>query len=419
MIPNRLKASSLVYALFIVLLITLVVSSVIALVFYQQFEFEYNLTTKRLITNANSGIYALLTESADLTANEGIEKDLYGKGKDLVKLSLKTWGIMDVGISTAHSSRQSISRMVLIGAVSTDSSANIALYLPDNKEPLKIAGNTTLKGNCYLPKAGVKSAFIEGSDYKGGKLVYGYVFPSAVVLPELNASVKNKIEYILSNAKAYAPDSGNIEIPDTITRSFYDETLIIKSSNTLEIKHNSFSGNIILYSSKNILVSKEAHLQDVILISPFIEFESGFHGSLQAFATDSLILGTDSYLQYPSAITLSATGDSYKCIKLEKGATVAGTIIVTQPTVAQPKSIVLMEEKSLLTGLLYCQGVASLRGTIRGSAYTKDLQTLTMSGVYKNYLLNSVIDVSALPPNFSCSPIFAKNQKPGICKWVN
>ena len=66
------------------------------------------------------------------------------------------------------------------------------MYLADQNKPLSLTGRTQITGNCYLPKAGVKRAYIEGKSFVGNKLINGTKYNSNKTLPPINKELINE-----------------------------------------------------------------------------------------------------------------------------------------------------------------------------------------------------------------------------------
>ncbi|MEO1437949.1 MAG: hypothetical protein AAFV80_20575 [Bacteroidota bacterium] len=63
-----------------------------------------------------------------------------------------------------------------------------------------------------------------------------------------------------------------------------------------------WKGKILVIAQNSIVVEANAHLEQVILIAPSIQFKKGFQGSIQAYASDQLIVEEEVQLHYPSIL---------------------------------------------------------------------------------------------------------------------
>ena len=177
-----LKGGSLIYAIVISVIIAMLSSSLILLSYFTSVHVDYYSDLSRIQLNAASGVSLLLSNQQ--TINSGDDKiiDLFGKGIDSVHLKKNNWGAFDVGVSEAFSKHNRYRKILLMGGIFSKDTA-LALYLEDEDKPLSLCGETVIKGTCFLPKAGVKRAYIEGQNFVGEKLIDGGVKESKKIIP--------------------------------------------------------------------------------------------------------------------------------------------------------------------------------------------------------------------------------------------
>ncbi len=297
-----------------------------------------------------------------------------------------------------------------------------ALYLADQDKPLSLCGNTLIKGTCYLPKAGVKRAYIEGQSFSGDKLIDGPVKESQREIPEINKELIKSITSFAQKAVSDIPASTGEEAgQDSIINSFENNTICIVSTGPLRIDRKVYHGNIALISRKSIKISAGADLKDIILFAPRIEIEENFSGNLQAFATDTLIVGKKCKLAYPSVMGLiskNKTGSPMLLVGEETE--IAGAVFAIQE---EKKDIpvlvkVILEKNAKLTGQLYTDGVLDLKGIVYGTVLCSRFILSTPSSVYENHLLNAIIDNSKLSPYYAGIQLTKNVSVKKIVKWL-
>ena len=158
-------------------------------------------------------------------------------------------------------------------------------------------------------------------------------------------------------------------------------------------------------------------LEDIILVAPYIHFESNFKGSLQAIARDSILVENGVYLKFPSALGLvKKRGNNEKIqpfIKLLNKSKVEGAIFTHQIQKTQQETKISITKNAKVTGQVYADGWAEIKGNITGSLTCNKLILKTPSSVYENHLLNATINKKALPSNFVGSGLLnaRKNKK--------
>ncbi|MBI4946040.1 MAG: hypothetical protein HY840_06530 [Bacteroidetes bacterium] len=416
-----LKAGALIYTIGICLVIGILSSALILYSYYSRLEFlEYQLIEK-VSLNANSGISLLLSNPGFAAIGETKTIDLFGEGGDSVKLERKTWGIFEVAVSEAFRKSIRSKKSALIGYRSDTSSA---LYLADRDKPLSLCGKVIIRGNCALPKAGVKRAYIEGQNFVGDKMIDGTVTSSEKNVPEMNKELIAQVQKITNDTY---PDKDTVclidekGIPDTLIRGFDKKTLFLVSNTAIRITNQHISGNVIIVSGKSITVGGDARLQDIILIARGILVQEKFTGAVQAFGTDSVVLEAGVSLTYPSVIGLIKETSSVQnpAIKIGENASVSGVLFAYQSTYDNRNQVKInIAKDAVIEGLVYSNGLVDLKGSIYGSLYASGLILSTPSSVYENHLLNATIDVTKLSPHFLGLNLVSKTDKSGIVKWL-
>lgn len=277
------------------------------------------------------------------------------------------------------------------------------LYIIDNDQALKITGKTKLKGNLFVPKRGIKRAYIEGMTFSGDKLFEGKKNVSEKKLPELDEYLnKLDIDRWLDNDEVHLLD----QLPKDSIFSFSESLSLYETVNPIFIEEQRLVGNIILHSYDSILVSRDADLDNVILISPTVHFEEGFKGSVQVFADERIIIEDNVQLNFPSVLWLKDRDEGFHreleaLIKIGEYSSVLGTIIMTSKSrdFREPEKLVLLEHSSFV-GNIYNQGETVLKGRIWGTLYTKNFYLETKNATYTNHLVDVEIDGTALPEYF-------------------
>ena len=305
-----IKAGALLYAMFLVVVITIISSSFILVNYYNNSYVIHVLKEEQLFHDVNSGINYGMSFYKDIPFNNKIEIDLYDDGEHKVKLGKKHWGAFYVITSESKWRNKFISKSVLVGN-NINEGEKIALYLTDQNKPLSLTGRTIITGNCYLPKAGVKRAYIEGKSFIGNKLINGLKFNSNKTLPPINEELIRENE-----KKFFVDDIGNDSLvdydlvmeQDSIVNSFQNKTLVLYSPLSIELSNQVIEGNIIVKSNKKITVKSTATITGAILYAKGIILENNFEGSIQIFATDSIIVEKDCKLHYPSVLALLGEG---------------------------------------------------------------------------------------------------------------
>ncbi len=416
-----LRAGALFVAVTISFVIAVLISLLITLSFQYKIQNRENLLQKKLERNANSAIALLMT---DPDAGEEIKTlDLYGEESDSVQIKKYSWGVYDVATVKAFSGRHKLVRAIEYG-YKPDETLSSAIYLTDLNRPLNLCGKTKVTGTCYLPEAGVKRGYIEGKSFEGSTLINGATKKSKNALPPLKKEITQKLEKYFEAASFASGNYKEMDLSgiDTLINSFLDTTVLIRLSSNGVISNKYLSGNIIIYSNKFISVEGSAKLEDIILIAPATTIRKGFTGNIQAFATDSIIVEENCKLNYPSALGLFKLDHKTQqpFIKIMENSSLTGIAFTSQSELAEDlqQTLIILDKEAILTGQLYADGFADIKGEVRGMVMSTKFLLKTKASVYENHLLDAVIDLSKLSVHYAGSGIIATGKRKKIIKWL-
>ena len=420
-----IKAGALFYAIAISLVIAIICSSYIIFAHYNRLNNLILEQNQKLIINANSGFNLLLSNSLAFPIGEKIIIDLFSDQKDTVILERKQWGLFEVAVSRAVFKNLESLKVGMIGQ-HVNNENGFALYLADFEKPLSLCGNTVLSGKCFLPKAGIKRAYIEGQNFAGEKFVNGTELNSNRQLPEVNQTLIELNKKYFNNDYS-ATDSLVIFdkefIADTLIHSFKDLTVLIKSKSTITLLKKVLKGNIKIISDESVFIGASAMLQDVIVYAPKITIEDGFIGSLQLIATDSIIIGKGCNLTYPSAVSLIRNNKSAHNIycEINENTRLSGVVFAFEKQQEDifKKISVHLEKNTLAIGEIFVVGSIDLKGKVYGDLTCNKFVLQTPSSTYENHLLNAVIDFNKLPLHFTSAAFLKEPKNKGIVKWLN
>jgi hypothetical protein len=385
-------------------------------------EVLYWETEQRLIDNANSGI-CLLQSISTRYQQQMLLLDLYDEKRDSVQLSSYQWGLYRVIKSNAFSGRQSYLKVAL-SAEKLEAMFPV-LWLPEQREALSLCGNTLIKGRTFLPKSGVKPAYINQKNYYRKDLIEGDIKESSKNMPiGLMDLFKFDPMNLLKDHASILPEKETANWllkHDTLIKSFDDTVCFIEKPGSLLLSGCHIEGQIIIYTSKEILVSNSFSCKDIILLSPVIKIEQGFSGSLQAFATDTLITGYDVFLGYPSvlAIIRKDKHNGNSVLTLGEGNRVEGLIVSMQQYQTDKSNALLSIGKECnITGQVISNGIVQHYGNVDGTMICREFLLANSSAIYKNHLLDAGINRSSL--SFRFGGFNYLNNKPGqsIVKWL-
>jgi hypothetical protein len=411
----RINAGILPLTLAMSLVISGICSAIIIAAYYFRLVgLKYDLDVK-LHDNATSGIAYLLAQSESLDDNIHHYLDLFGDGEDSVVVVKKRWGVFNLLVSKAFQGNEMAYKASLAGHRPTGIGI-CALYLSDERRPLSIAGDVILNGDCYLPKSGIRTTYINRMGYSKKELVHGKQMESIEGMPEINQELL-KICQRLSQQDFHQdyllfPYNG---LSDTINNSFYNsETLYLYSDGTTVIDRY-IKGNVIIHASGKIIVMAGAKLEDVVLIAPYIEIQDDFRGQAQFFARDSIKVQDRCKLLYPSALVIY--NDQGK-ITLGENSEIKGLVFLAGDEKNYDDRILRISENSVVTGQVYIDGFVEHKGEIHGNLTCRKFMLKMDHSSYENHLFNGIIDAEKLPEYFLGTDLYEFSEGKKIVKWV-
>jgi len=415
-----MKAGALFTAVIVSLLIALICSSFILFAYISGIQLESSRNRQRAERNAASGMQLLLVnDERDLHhRNENI--DLFNEGKDSVELSILPWGAYDLFKSSARCGKFHFEKIALSG-YAFYSTIETALYLQDLNTPLSIIGNTFIKGICYLPKAGVRVAYIENTGYGNDQLIYGETKQSDYLLPKINEELIDQMREFSEGNITISLDITNTELSRNIHQSFNAKTKVIYSDGIINLTSGSYSGNIHFRSSKGIHISNHVILKDIIVSAPFVIINDEFTGSLQAFAVDSMKIGEQVKLEYPSVLGIIQTEPKLynTFIEIGKKSVVEGVVFgYTFNSPVHNRFKISLLKESVISGELYSNSMIDIQGSVFGSVSCAKFTLKTPSSVYENHLMDATIDYSRLNNDFVSVSLINQTGRKKIVKWL-
>jgi len=382
---NSLKSSALQLTVVISLIITLILGSLIYLyAFYRNQDIR--------ITNKTNVLYLMeagihLGTSSYLPIGDTTIQDFLTAG-DQLWITKKHWGLFDVVTVVAKQYQDSLQKAFLIGPNETDSTV---LYLMDEDRNLSVSGKTIIQGTAYLPKSGIKPAFVEGKYYEGvEKIVEGKIVESTNKLPEINTDRLQSIYSMLEKKSTIIKNwNGDRRV------SFFSSSQFLYDSHPININLDTLSGNIMIISDSLISISNANYIENAICIAPVIRVSEGFVGKIQLFALDSISIGKNSKLQYPSSIVLKAeTNSDQKQIRIDNNVQIEGNIVLYEEKKSDIPHMIDFGENNKIYGDILCYGLLKYKKplTVFGSVACYRFVTQTTQSLYENYLIDIVFD---------------------------
>lgn len=419
-----LRGGSLFYALAITVIMALVSSSLLLAAHYSRLRLQHDQIREEVIRNSKSGLELLMGDQSDIDYSRPEDRDLFGHGSDSVLLEKKLWGAFEIAISHAHN-KSLFHELIAAVGWKPDATDRTALILADLDRPLSVTGNTKITGDCYLPKAGIQRAYIEGNSYSGDRLVYGETKISDRFLPKYNDTLVKRIEDLFE----FQPGQNDSVIyadvfqqSDSIGNSFLNPTLYVFNEGTIIINSQKISGQVCIISRKAILIGKNSSIHNALLIAPRIEIDDEVNGDFQAFARDSLICGKKVDLHYPTVLGIIGTEKSpdFASLVIGEKSKVFGQLFACNTENDFRKHVIISTAKeSVVYGEIYSSDLVDHKGIVYGDVVCTKFELKTNSAEYENHLMNAVIDRPKRSPDYVSSALTRKRtDRKTVVQWL-
>jgi hypothetical protein len=347
--------------------------------------------------------------------------DIYGDSTAIVTLKRMKWGIYDLITCSSKWKDLIISHTGLFGT-DLNRGEDLALYLTDSGIDLSLSGNSLLKGLCYVPGGIIKSASIEGHPFIYDKITEGQIKKSDKSLPEIDTEIpKSILSFFQYNYADYPLSGVKSNNTNFLENSFKNKTLPYYEETSVSLSGMKINGNIIIASAGTVTIDNSVSLENVIILARNILIDDGFLGSFQGFALETINVGKNVHLKYPSALGIiqdksRKLSENNQSITLGENSILSGGIIVISN---DNNGLVRILQKAVVLGQVYCAGSVDLSGDIFGSLYCNNFKFNASRSSYLNHLLNGDIDFSRLPSAFSGFKVGDQNAKKSLIKWVN
>jgi len=418
-----IRASALYMVIIMALVIAILCSSLIVVAYFYKIQYQLKSRYDQLSYNVSSGVNILLAPGGADRYQQEKSFSLFGGEGDSVTLLRKPWGIYDVGIARSFTQQDTLRRVFTIGH-EVDSANWAALYLIDEDRPLSVSGKTVVKGTAYIPKAGVRAAYVDNQAYEGDeRMITGKKIDSKKDLPELNRQRLDELKKLLSHLEM---DEMQDIKQDSIYNSFEQPVRYLYFGKTVQTLSNiRLKANIVILSDTTIKIDSTVHLENVIIAARSIKISSGFQGKCQLFARDSIIIGDRCSFNYPSAIgTLKFDTDDQSrlsILSIGNSCSLTGTLFTWQQTKSRVMPVLKCGDNLVVNGQIYSCGAFAYKAkpVINGSIYAARFLYQNNFTAFENYLINFTIDEKKLSPYYLTGMLLPAAAKPTkVLQWL-
>lgn len=292
------------------------------------------------------------------------------------------WGLYESVHVTSHDGKFSSTRLL---GKKQECGHKAALWLCDRNRALSLSGETRICGKVFIPLNGIHYTEVGGEYYQGEEIPHALLGIAGAQLPQIDSSYMAFMEGL----EGYRALSSILPVSTKPYYSFQSPTAYLNV--TEEPGDIILRGNAVLYADE-LHITASSKINEAIIVARKVIIEDGFTGSMQLFCSDSVLVGENVTLQYPSGIYLDAKVDR-PFVSLSDNSEINGYVVVLGKV--RDEELLFpsyrQQEKSLMRGLLYVDGTTNIQGEISGAAYLKDCFYSSGMDVHAGTLYNTRI----------------------------
>ncbi|ANH80032.1 hypothetical protein A8C56_02695 [Niabella ginsenosidivorans] len=420
LLNKKFKGSSLLATLILSLIILITCGLMLLALYYFRFFSIRDAIDQRLADDLESGTTLVLANTAINRQPVHDSSLLFeNNSPDSIYYTHELWGCFRAaGIKVSYKGR--VKERAFLYSAAQFPYLDASVYLADHDRPLSVTGDTYIEGKAYLPKSGIRSGFFQEKGFSRKNLIEGSIDSSKKELPFLQPEYRSYFRElaVLANKK------GGIHMPDNDQQSFLQEqkTILLPGNGTLT--NQSFTGKLLLVSDSVIEVNSGARLNNVLLVAPFIHFNSGFKGSVQAIALDSITVESGCTFDYPSALVgagrVNSIGNTSATVTIEPGSSLHGIILaLVENNNTNIKPVVKIKSGATVKGMVYNEGYTYLNGAVEGAVFTDFFFEQRGPMSMENILIDATIKSSKWFRQAGYFSIFTGAARQTVIQWLD
>lgn len=414
------KAGVLYYTLFLMLISVIIISMVMMRYSFHQQAFTNKTKLDELDLNIKSAFLTYKKDPGIFSDSDSLDLDLYKDSLAMVRLTREDWGIFDIVTASAGWKNLFLSRSGLFGEIID--SQDPALYVADHGITVSLSGNSLIRGNSLVPGGVFRTASVEGQSFRNKNISEGEVHRSESDIPEPDPRLDSTLAEIY-NGDVIGIHLSEINLKNSLSieNPFSNPSAVYYSHIDAILSGLSFRGRIMIYAAGTVFIDRTTSLEDVIIVARRIIVDDGFIGSFQGFAIDSIGIGDNVSMNYPSVLAISpaADGDATSSdthITLGSNTIIKGCILLKGH---KEKCRMVIPGNTSVTGQAYCSGTVQMEGKVYGSLFCDGFSFRRDNSTYINHLLNSDIDIEMLPDGFAGFHCGNEKSVRTVIKWLD
>ena len=251
---------------------------------------------------------------------------------------------------------------------------------------LTLAGRTVLHGQLRLPRHGVqygqiRSVFFNGERIEGQRASY-----AGKELPALRPGVRQATDNLLHLLES---PTTRETAPDSQEAGF--GTVFPRLLNAADLAQGTHLAGMIVLVGDEVVIDSTCRLQNILVVGRTVHIGDGFRGTAQLFATDTVLIGRQVTLGYPSGVFIARENPG-RYAEIGPKSRVEGYVIVDgdgRPEVRRTNY--RQERTAVVRGLLWADGAAQVQGIVSGCLVANQLAYYTPEGYYDDMLYDMTL----------------------------
>lgn len=437
----RDEGLAFITVLILMLIVILIVSSVIFVGHLQYRFIRRDAIRLQAMYLAEAGIYQSLADDREFDVAAGTTASFHKPSAErtfrypeggTAQVIIHPWGGFLRLDSKVDLKGQTATVRALVGQKIPDA-FGAAVILDRIDYPLVVAGETSITGDAYVGRNGVREGVIHTEPYKGAKLVDGQIVKSDKSLfpefdPNLLSQSLSDIEDLLKEPAKGRVYYNSLTI-DTANDSLLGDgknlfvygdlnILQITAPNTIPSCTLTVAGNLNVYANIRfspwtaLAAGKAIHLAGcqfskvLLMAHDSIHIASGCSGDAQLLSRGKIVLEGGANLTWPSLVyveTDEPAKDIFRPrIVLEPGSRIVGSVILWSPrkTSIQEQDLFVIHKGAEVHGLVFTNDWLDISGTVSGCAAAGSIYLYVSPTTYVNWMYNAVINRTQLESDF-------------------
>ena len=443
---NRLRDESgsiLLAALAILALLVIVLTGMIAYGSWHKARCLLVLNRVKATYLAEAGVQhalAIINAGSDLQSRSGNISTPAGS----FDFAIRPWGgylMIDSKGSTARAEEKISAQVGQFAPPIFES----ALSLIGPPYPLTVAGNARIRGDVQLGPAGVSAGELHGQRYTGDSLVYGSVrslqaeqiphfsdnlitqFLDSIEIIERSCGSSDLSLIVKSPIKGVAADRECQHTSAEIVFDLDDSTTMTGPQyffcgGELTVTGKSRLTQMVLKSSKSILVDGNARLTDCILISPSVTITDQAEVAGQVFADSAVavegqarladmtlvyLIGKQKDDAIDGLVRIGSRRVSDACLVFHGGERAP----LSSSKKAKPSGRIRIDPGSAVNGIVWSDGYLEMLGVLRGAAVASQLYYYDSPTLYLDWLVDGRLESTTEVSSWVVPLLFGQSRR--------